>query len=120
MKRDEIKYIRDISKSAYKKDTECAICGTSKLLEFHHYYGMTALWNKYKKDNSIVIRTEADILEVREDFKRAHIQEIYNEAVTLCKEHHARLHKIYGKAPMLHTAEKQKNWVLIQRNKLRG
>ena len=45
------------------------------------------------------------------------INEIYNEAATLCKAHHQRLHSIYGKRPKLVTALKQKRWVDKQREK---
>lgn len=118
LKRDEIKYIRDLSKSAYTKDTECRICGSTENLQFHHYYSMTALWNKFKLKTKITIKSVQDILDYREQFKAAHHREIYEETVTLCKYHHMeRLHKIYGKSPSLATAEKQKKWVEIQREK---
>jgi hypothetical protein len=118
LKRDEIKYIRDLSKSAYTKDSECRICGSTENLQFHHYYSMTALWNKFKLKAKITIKSVQDILDYREQFKAAHHREIYEETVTLCKYHHMeRLHKIYGKSPSLATAEKQKKWVEIQREK---
>lgn len=37
LNRDEIKYVRDISKSAYKKEFECYICGTNDTLYSHSY-----------------------------------------------------------------------------------
>jgi len=118
LKRDEIKYIRDLAKSSYKKDDKCYICGTTENLQFHHYYSLTALWNKFKKKAKITIKTVQDILDYREQFKAAHHTEIYDETVTLCKYHHMdRLHKIYGKSPSLATAQKQKRWVNIQREK---
>ena len=119
LKRDEIKYIRDISKAAYKKDECCYICGTTEELQFHHFYSMTPLWEKWKKDNNIVINNVEDILDYREHFKAYHSKEIYEETVTLCKFHHMeRLHKIYGKVPKLGTAEKQKRWCDKQKEKL--
>lgn len=121
LKRDEIKYIRDLSKSAYKKDTSCYICNSTDDLEFHHFYSMTLLWNKWKSENKIVIKNVEDIIKYREEFKKKFHNEIYNETVTLCKFHHReRLHKIYGKVPNLATAIKQKNWCELQRLKILG
>lgn len=118
LKRDEIKYIRDLAKSSYKKSTKCYICETEENLQFHHYYSLTALWNKFKKRCKIKINSVQDILDYREQFKSAHHKEIYDDTVTLCKFHHMdRLHKIYGKSPSLATAEKQRRWVEIQRDK---
>ena len=118
LKRDEIKYVRDLAKSAYKKDTECYICGTKENLQFHHFYSMTLLWEKWKKDYNIEINTVEDILASREDFKGYHFKEIYADTITLCKFHHMdRLHKVYGKVPKLATAEKQKRWCEKQRIK---
>lgn len=118
LKRDEIKYIRDLAKSSYKKAGMCYICGSGDNLQFHHYYSLTALWNKFKKKCKITIHTVQDILDYREQFKSAHHKEIYDDTVTLCKFHHMeRLHKIYGKSPSLATAEKQRRWVEIQREK---
>ena len=119
LKRDEIKYIRDISKAAYTKEATCYICGTTEELQFHHFYSMTPLWEKWKKDNNIVITSVEDILDYREHFKAFHSNEIYNETVTLCKFHHMeKLHKVYGKVPALHTAEKQKRWCDKQKEKI--
>jgi len=118
LKRDEIKYVRDLAKSSYQKDTKCYICGSAEELQFHHFYSMTLLWAKWKKKYSIVINTVEDILAAREDFKGYHSKEIYADTVTLCKFHHMdKLHKIYGKVPTLGTAEKQKRWCDKQRIK---
>ena len=118
LKRDEIKYIRDLSKSAYKKDKECYICGSMDNLQFHHFNSMTLLWNKWKRENDVLILTVDDILKYREEFRKSHYDEIYNQTVTLCKFHHMeRLHKIYGKVPALSTANKQKSWCDKQRDK---
>lgn len=118
LKRDEIKYIRDLSKSSYKKDDKCFICGATENLQFHHYYSLTALWNKFKKNCKITINSIQDILDYREQFKSIHHKEIYEDTVTLCKFHHMdRLHKIYGKSPSLATAEKQRKWVKLQKEK---
>jgi len=118
LKRDEIKYVRDLAKSSYQKDKECFICGTEAELQFHHFYSMTLLWNKWKREHGIVIDSVDDIKVERENFKGYHYKEIYSETVTLCKFHHMeRLHKIYGKVPALGTAEKQKRWCDKQRIK---
>ena len=53
----------------------------------------------------------------RVEFIAEHRTELYDEAVTLCHEHHMRLHSIYGKRPKLVTAKKQIRWVGIQRDK---
>lgn len=118
LKRDEIKYIRDISKSAYRKDSECRICGSTEELQFHHFYSMTLLWNKWKRDNKVIITCIDDILKYREQFKQDCYTHIYEDTVTLCKFHHMeKLHKVYGKVPTLATAEKQKRWIEKQRQK---
>lgn len=119
MKRLEVKYIRDFSKSAYKKDKECFICGTDQELQLHHYYSMTLLWEKWKKERKVKIENVEDILKYREEFVQDHHVEVYDEVVTLCKHHHMdKLHGVYGKVPPLYTASKQKQWCLIQRSKL--
>lgn len=116
--RDEIKYIRDLAKSAYKKDSSCFICGATDNLQFHHFYSMTALWNKWKKDNNLQIETVDDILHWRESFKAEFSRHIYEDTVTLCKNCHMnKLHKIYGKSPALATAEKQRRWCQRMRDK---
>jgi hypothetical protein len=118
LKRDEVKYIRDLAKKAYKKDTKCYICGTEEELQFHHFYSVSLLWNKWKREQKIIIKTVEDILEHREYFKTEHYKELYEETITLCKFHHMdRLHKVYGKTPPLLTAEKQKRWCDKQRDK---
>ena len=68
LKRDIIKYVRDISKSAYEKADECFICGTSEELQFHHVNSLTLLWDKWAKENKIVINCVVDILIERENF----------------------------------------------------
>jgi hypothetical protein len=116
-KRDKIKYIRDRAKARYEKGTHCRICDTTHELEFHHYYSLTPLFNKWIADNNISLETEEDILNIRDEFIEKHKKELYDEAVTLCKTHHMKLHSIYGKDPLLSSAMKQKRWVDIQREK---
>ena len=113
-KRDLVKYIRDRAKSKYKKGTECYICGESSNLDFHHYYSLSPLLNKWIKKHK---KVPGDVLNFRDDFIAEHSAELYDHTVTLCHDHHLKLHSIYGKDPSLGTAKKQENWVEIQRIK---
>jgi len=117
LKRDLVKYVRDKAKSGYQKETQCYICGDTERLEFHHFYGMTELLESWLKKRKLTITSADEIMSLREIFIAEHTKEIYNEAATLCKPHHMRLHSIYGKRPKLVTALKQKRWVKIQRGK---
>lgn len=114
LKRDLVKYVRDRAKSAYNKGSECYICGDTHSLDFHHYYSLTPLLNRWIKLNR---KKPEDVLEWRDEFIRLHKDELYTHAVTLCRSHHLHLHKIYGKNPSLGTAKKQMRWVEIQREK---
>ena len=116
-KRDLVKYVRDKAKSQYKKENECYICGNTDNLDFHHFYGLTELLDTWLRTNNITIENEQDILDVREQFITENHEKVYNKTVTLCHQHHLRLHSIYGKRPKLITAEKQERWVEIQREK---
>lgn len=120
LKRDLIKYCRDAAKSKYKKGTSCYICGTSDNLDFHHFYSLTELLNKWLRVNKLNPTTVDEILVLREKFIAEHYDELYKHAVTICHPHHLKLHSLYGKNPSLATAEKQKRWVEIQRGKLIG
>jgi len=115
LEREIVKYVRDRAKSKYKLGEECRICNTTDQLELHHYYSISLLverWLKLKKYNS------ADVLDWRDEFITEHPTELYIEVVTLCNFHHQhRLHNIYGQTPPLSSAQKQKNWVNIQRDK---
>ena len=117
LKRDLIKYVRDKAKAKYKKDSKCFICGINDELDFHHFFGLTELLDEWIKTNRVIIKTEEDILVQRDIFIKEHLTELYDEAVTLCHSHHLKLHSIYGKRPKLVTAEKQKRWVVKQRDK---
>ena len=117
LKRDLVKYVRDKAKSKYKKDTHCYICGSTENLDFHHFYGLTELLESWFKENDITIKTEDEILELRETFIEENEEKVYKQAVTLCHMHHRKLHNIYGKRPKFITAQKQQNWVEIQRKK---
>ena len=116
-KRDLVKYVRDKAKSQYKKGNECYICGDTDNLDFHHFYGLTELLDTWLRKKNIPIENEQDILDVREQFITENHEKVYNKTVTLCHQHHLRLHSIYGKRPKLITAEKQARWVDKQREK---
>ena len=117
LKRDLVKYVRDKAKSKYKKGTECYICGATEKLDFHHFNGLTELLEFWLRKKKIQVTEEEGILRLRKQFIAEHTTELYDEAVTLCHEHHLRLHSIYGKRPKLITAKKQQRWVGIQRDK---
>ena len=117
LKRDVVKYVRDKAKKAYKKGPCCEICDSTERLDFHHFNSVTALLEKWLKENGIEVATESDIIRVRDEFIDTHHKEMYLETVTLCHNHHELLHKVYGLKPALHTAGKQANWVKKQREK---
>ena len=117
MKRDPINFVRDKAKSRYNKASKCYISGRTDNLDFHHFYSLTPLFNKWLKDNKIKIETDEDVIAVRDRFIEEHQAELFDEAVTIHHDFHLKLHSIYGKDPPLHTAKKQKRWVDIQRDK---
>lgn len=119
-KRTPIRYIRDGIKQQYKKESCCEICGVSEDLELHHYHTVAFLLEKHVKEHSIPMDTEEQILAMRDKFYQEYWHELVEDAVTLCNSHHVTLHKIYGQKPLLSTSTKQKNWVLIQKDKLNG
>jgi len=114
LKRDPVKYVRDKAKAGYKKDTACYICAATVELDFHHYYSLSPLLYKFAEERNYSVE---DIKDWREEFINEHWEELYDFTVTLCHKHHLKLHSIYGRDPGLHTAEKQKRWVQIQREK---
>ena len=119
LKRLPVKYIRDRAKSAYKKGSECYVCGTTEELQFHHFYTVDLLWNKWAKCSGIEINSVEDILAHRDNFIAEHQKELYEDTVTLCWNcHNKRLHGIYGQKPPLSTAEKQRRWCDRMRRKL--
>jgi len=120
LKRDKIKYIRDRAKSAYVKDEECYICGGVEKLDFHHFFSVTELLNKWIKEKKLVILSAEDMMDMRDEFIEVHHKEIYDDTVTLCHTHHLKLHSIYGKKPTLVTGPKQKRWVEKRRVKEYG
>ena len=118
LKRDEIKYIRDKAKSGYDKKAYCEVCGKCpEDLDFHHFYSLTPLYERWKKKNKIQIQNEDDLLAIRDRFIAEHQKELYDDAVTICNTLHQKLHSIYGKAPSLGSAKKQMRWIEKQKQK---
>lgn len=120
LKRDPVKYIRDKAKARYEKGTECRICGSQVRLDFHHFYTLAPLLHKWLEEKKKIRPehyTDEYIVIWREEFIDDNWNELYEETVTLCHDHHLKLHSIYGRNPGLHTAGKQKKWVEIQRDK---
>lgn len=116
-KRYFTKYVRDYCKSGYQKADTCRICGAAENLDFHHFKTVSILVNDWVKKKGLKIETEEDAFKWREVFAKEHETEMYDEAVTLCRDHHQALHSIYGKNPKLGTAAKQARWVERQRAK---
>lgn len=119
-KRVPVKHIRDGIKSNYNKDCKCAICSTEEDLELHHYRTVSTLFYNYCKEHNIDISTDELVLAMRDQFYKDHWEDLVEYTVTLCNKHHKLLHKIYGREPLLHTAEKQERWVQKQKDKHEG
>jgi len=119
-KRVAVKHIRDGIKSRYKKDCKCSICGTDENLELHHYTTVSTLFKNYVEEHNIPVTTDEEVVAMRDGFYAMYEYELIDFTVTLCADHHRKLHSIYGREPPLHTAEKQERWVKKQRDKAEG
>ena len=119
-KRIPVKWIRDRAKKAYEKDSQCFVCGTESDLELHHLSSVTLLLEKWCKERNIVLNTDEDVLEVRDEFISDHQTELYKDVYTLCNHHHVLLHGVFGKAPQLNSASKQRTWLELQKTKKNG
>lgn len=119
-KRIAVKHVRDKAKAAYDKKDSCYICGTQGDLELHHFHSITILLESWATRKHYDISTDAGILEVRDEFIAEHQTELYDLVRTLCNKHHVALHRIFGKAPPVGSAERQARWVDIQRDKASG
>lgn len=118
LSRYAVKFIRDKAKSRYIKGTACEICGSTEDLDFHHYYSLAELFNRWVLKKGYKVDTDEQVIAIRDEFIAEHEYELFDAAVTLCDHHHnGSLHKIYGKAPGLGTAKKQMRWVAIQKEK---
>lgn len=115
MNRIPVKWVRDRSKAAYDKDSECYICGTTEDLELHHTHSITLLLNNWVQKNNYDVSTDEGIIAVRDEFIAEHHKQIYEDVYTLCNKHHVKLHGVYGKSPPLHTADKQGRWIESQK-----
>ncbi len=112
-----VKWVRDKAKSAYDKKDHCYICNCTNDLELHHTHSITLLLENWSQANKYDISTDEGILAVRDEFIEAHLKEIYDDVFTLCNKHHVKLHAIYGKKPLMHTAPKQLVWIEKQKAK---
>lgn len=115
-----LKWIRDGAKAKYPKKEYCAICGTTEMLELHHYTGLTNLLEQWQKREGIPLYTDEQVLAIRDRFIAEHEYELYTAVAVLCEEHHRKLHGVFGKSPLLSTSKKQERWVLIQKDKFNG
>ena len=120
LKRDRVKYIRDRAKAKYEKGKACEICDSKIKLDFHHYFTLVPLLNKWLSEK-VKLRpdhyTDEYITIWRDEFIEDMWTELYEATVTICHKHHLLLHSLYGRNPSLGTAKKQINWVEIQREK---
>jgi len=116
-KRIPVKWIRDKAKSAYQKQDQCFVCGVENDLELHHLGSVTLLLERWCRDRGLVLRTDDDVLNIRDEFIENHQTELYKDVYTLCNHHHVLLHSVFGKAPPLSSVAKQRNWIEIQKNK---
>jgi hypothetical protein len=112
-----IKICRDGAKSKYDKGSFCEICGTTEELHFHHFNTLSILINKWVEQRGLVFENFEHAVEWRDKFIAEHQKELYEDAATLCKEHHQKLHSLYGKNPILATAPKQARWVQKMKEK---
>lgn len=119
-KRIPIKHVRDRAKSAYDKKDVCHICGSTEDLELHHTSSLTLLFEKWVREKGYDTSTDEAVIAIRDEFIDAHRSEIYDEVFTLCNKHHVNLHRVFGKAPLLSTAEKQNRWIEKQKAKFLG
>lgn len=117
LKRYEVKYLRDGIKSKYPPKVACEICGTTTELQYHHYNSLAQMYNKWSKENDINVETVEEMEAMRIRFYDVFYDELVHQGACLCKEHHQKLHSVYGKDPSLATAGKQERWVGKQRAK---
>jgi ribosomal protein L5 len=117
LRRDLVKYVRDKAKSKYRKSTECYICGSNKNLDFHHFYSLTELLERWIRKHDFKINSAEEIMRLRDAFIEDHHKELFDDTITLCHTHHLKLHSIYGKKPIMITAKKQPRWAKKQRDK---
>lgn len=119
LKRELVKYIRDFIKKDYVGQDSCYICGGKDKLELHHLYGLSELFNTWCEKNAISDITSAEeITKLRVRFAEDLKDKLSNDYLyTLCKQHHTRLHSIYGQRYSNSKTPKILRWLDIQRDK---
>lgn len=117
-KRTAIALMRDGIKANYKKGSCCEICNSDQELELHHYHTVSLLVKSFAKEFQLDFTDEEVVLSNRTAFYEKYWEQLVEDTVTLCAEHHKLLHKVYTKEPPLFTSSKQKNWVQKQKEKL--
>ena len=119
LKRFPIKYIRDFIKKDYKLKDECFVCGTTDALELHHLYSVSELFSKWCLSKKIKSIDSVELInKLRVEFASDEKDLLSNKNLfTLCKNHHIRLHTIYGQTYANHLVPKIKNCLLVQREK---
>lgn len=120
LKRDPVKFLRDFLKKDHKYGTECYICGCQEKLELHHIYTLSYLWDTWARKNGInrhQIRSVEEMIELRPKFFEDNKEYLNpDDYYMLCKQHHARLHNLFGLSYSTVVAEKVKVWIEKQRN----
>lgn len=116
LKREPVKHVRDGMKSRYKSREPCYICGSEELIELHHLYCVSELWNAWALKNRIKISSDDDVRAYRIQFEAEHQDKLNNDNLySLCKAHHSRLHQIFGKSYSNYTALKVGEWLERQK-----
>ena len=117
-KRLPIKWVRDLAKKDYNKGNSCEICEIDEGLQLHHPHSMTDLFVSWCERKGYSYATDEDVIAIRQEFIDEHRYELYEDVITLCKDCHEWLHKVYGLKPDPSTVEKQKRWVKRKHDKL--
>lgn len=119
LKRLPVKFVRDYIKKDYKLKDYCFICGSTKDLELHHLFSVSELFNQWCVKNKILhIKSDEHIKQLRIQFAEDCAVDLsHDNLYTLCKQHHVRLHTIYGQSYGNHLAPKIKTWIYLQKEK---
>jgi 5-methylcytosine-specific restriction endonuclease McrA len=116
------KYVRAKAKTYYHryKTKECWVCGNDKDLELHHVYPLAQIISDYLKEKGIKKPTNDP--ELREQILTDCYDKIFSEEnlITLCRLHHANIHRLFGKTYSGKVADKVKTFLTKQKEKLHG
>jgi hypothetical protein len=114
-----VKIVRDYIKKDYKLRDCCYICGSTQLLELHHLYSVSELFNAWCAKNKIrSFESDEHVKQLRIRFAEDNKAYLSNDNLyTLCSAHHKRLHNLYGQSYPNHMSPKIKAWLDIQKNK---